>query len=436
MFSSGQTETRAAVGYICSEYPAVSHTFVMREVQGLRHHAQPVVTFTVRRSGSEQLLSAEDRAEDASTIAILPVRPWALVSALARLVTTSGGRRGLTAAVRLAASTCRPGVRGVVWELAYLVEAIAVWHESRRRGIKHLHAHFSNVASDVAMLAARIGRETDQDHPWTWSFTLHGPADLWDVQRGALSAKATQADLVVCISDFARAQLMGQTEPTSWPKFEVVHCGVAPDRYRNERRCADPAAPLTIITVGRLAPVKGQRLLIEAVAALKQTGHAVELDIVGTGPERSRLEALTTHLEIEDIVRLEGAASQQRVADMLAQADVMALASFAEGVPVVLMEAMASGLPVVATRVAGIPELVEDGATGRLVTPARVPELVDALRELIEDAELRRSMGAVGREVVLEHFDATREAGKLSAHFSRLLDWGLKPRREPPPMDV
>ena len=390
------------LAYLTAEYPKVSHTFVMREVEALRRLGADLDTFTIRRTPPDGLLSDADRAAARETFAVLPVRWGRLLGAHLRWALRHPRRYWATLGLALRLSPV--GLRARVWQLFYFAEAVLVADELRRRRIGHVHAHFANVASWVALLAAAL-RGT------TWSFTMHGPLEFDAVAQHGIPEKVARADLVVCISDFARAQLMRQVDRSHWDKLHVVHCGVEPARYAPDGRGAD--GPLEVVSVGRLAAMKGFPVLIDAVASLEEP---VRLTLVGDGPDAGALREQAARAGAD--VSFPGALGADEVTDVLRRADVFCLPSFAEGVPVVLMEAMASGLPVVSTPVMGIPELVHDGVSGVLVAPGRPEPLARALKVLAEDPETRRAMGAAGRATVERGFDVDRSARRLLDLFT------------------
>ena len=401
------------IAYVVSRYPAVSHTFIQREVMALRRLGIGIDTFSIRRSDPPELLSKADRAEFASTFSILPARPGRLLAAHARAVLTRPHRyaRALALSLRLGSV----GARDRLWQLFYFVEAVMLWDECRRRGIRRVHAHFANVAADVAMLATELGGG-GPDRDWSWSFTMHGPAELYELRRHRLAEKIEHASLVICISDFCRSQLMGLVDARHWPKLQTVRLGVDVHAFRpaQPRIGDDSKRPLRVLCVGRLTPLKGQAVLLEAIAELKRRGVAAEVTMVVDGPSRDSLEELVRRLEVAPLVEFTGAVGQDEIRAHYAAADVFCLPSFAEGLPVVLMEAMAMGLPVVTTRITGTPELVEDGTSGRLVSPARSDQLADALAELACAPERARSIGRAGREKVRAEFDLARSAAASS----------------------
>jgi glycosyltransferase involved in cell wall biosynthesis len=377
---------------------------VMREIEALRARGATIDTVSIRRTPESGLLSDADRHAAAETFAVLPAAPVAVARAHARWALRHPRRYAMTLALALGLGA--PGLRHRVWQLFYFAEAGVLADELQRRGTEHLHAHFVNVASMVTLLAATLlGRP--------WSFTMHGPLEFDEVRAHAIPDKVRRAQFVACISDFTRAQLMRMVEPAHWEKLHVVHCGLEPERYRTPARA--PGDAVEIVTIGRLEPMKGFAVLLEAVARLER----VRLTIIGDGPERAALEA-----RANGAVTFTGALGAPEVAERLAGADMFCLPSFAEGVPVVLMEAMASGLPVVATRIMGIPELVRDGETGLLVPPGRVEPLVAALGRLAKDPALRRAYGEAGRAAVVEAFDVRDSAAALQALFAS----GCRPR--------
>ena len=408
---------QAHVCYVTSHYPALSHTFVMREILGLRAAGVRVDTVSVHQASEDSLLAEADRREAERTWNIFPLQLRLFGRAHGRAIS-----RHPAAYLRVLAEALRAspgGWRATVWQLFYFAEAIALWDHAERSGVRHLHAHLANVAADICWWASEFGNSAEKATTWRWSFTMHGPTELFSVERFNLARKVAQADLVVCISDFTRSQLMYLTEPEHWAKMHVVHCGADLDRYPLERPRAGPR--FVVLCVARLAAQKGLEVLLSAVKALAHDGVDVQLVLVGEGPLRERLRRRAERLGIADRVALAGAVGQDEMARYYAGADVFCLPSFAEGVPVVLMEAMASGRAVVATRIAGVPELVEDGVSGFLVTPGNADELAAALERLASSPEERESMGRAGRRKVVDEFDAEKCAALLATLFQETM---------------
>lgn len=400
---AGSDETRIAI--VCSRYPAVSHAFILREVRALRQLGLDVQTFTVRRPHERELLSQADREEHAGTIALLPPRPLRYLAAHARAALTHPLRYLGTLALSLRLGT--GGARALLWRAFYFAEAVLLWDECRRRGLRRVHAHFANVGSDVAMLAARLGGPG-----WSWSFTMHGCTELFDESPHRLSQKVRDAALVVCNSDFTRAQLMKLVDRGEWNKLHVVRCGIDRRALEPPERRA-PGGPLRLLTVGRLVPGKGHAVLLDALALLRDDGIDTLTTFVGDGPEREPLERLAAELRLD--VRFAGAVGQDELRAFYDDAQLFCLPTFAEGLGVVLLEAMACGLPVVSTQVMGVPEVVDDGETGLLVGAGRADLLADALARLATQPELRERMGRAGRRRVVEQFDVERQAESVAA---------------------
>jgi glycosyltransferase involved in cell wall biosynthesis len=416
------------VAYLCSLYPAVSHTFIIREVQALRRLGAEIATFSIHRAGPEHLLDEPAREAFASTFAILPAR-WAKLLA-GHLKLALAAPRAYFSTLSLALRLAPRGLRGLLWQAFYFAEAVVLFEQCRKREIRHIHAHIANVAADVALLTANLGTAIDSERPWSWSFTMHGPTEFFDVAHFRLAQKLERARFVICISDFARSQLIALGDADAWEKLHVVHCGVPLERFTRGaeplasgdatpgRASARTAAEPTILYVGRLVPEKGQAVLLRALALLRQRGRRVRATLVGEGPQRGVLEALGEQLGVAGQLDFTGALGQDEIHALYETASVFCLPSFAEGIPCVLMEAMAMELPVVSTFVAGIPELVDDGHNGLLVAPGRVDQLARVLEWLLADPALCRRLGAAAREKVLEEFSSERSAKQLYTIFA------------------
>ncbi len=404
------------IAYITSVYPSVSHTFIVREVEALRRRGIAVSTVSGRRTPDEELLSQADWRAFESTWAILPPR-WSSVVA-AHLTALVRHPLAYGSTLRRALSMGRAGARGRLWQIFYFGEAVLAWRHWRRLGVSHVHAHFPAVPADVALLASHFGRVACAG-PGSWSFTVHGCYELSDVRWFAIADKIRSAAMVVCVSDFTRSQLMALVDASQWKKLHVVRCGVRPSVYAN---LGDPPTGRPrILCVARLVAGKGQEQLLEALAMLCGRGIDAELELVGDGPNRASLEELGAKLELRDRVVFTGSVAQDVIPRHYQAATAFCLPSFGEGVPTVLMEAMACGRPVVATAVGGVSELVRDGETGILVSPARPDRLADALQALLEDPTLRRRLGEAGRQEVLGRYDIDHNADQVAQLFKELL---------------
>ena len=403
------------LAYLTSLYPAVSHTFIQREIAGLRALGFAVETCSVRQPDASHLTGPAEHAARADSFYILaaarhPVTlPRALLAALSR-------PKYLLRMLALAWRTAPPGLRGGLKQMAYAAEALILSQHLQARGIDHLHNHFAGSSANVAMLTSVLSGIP-------FSYTLHGPSDLYEPEKWQLREKTARAAFVACISHFARAQAMHFSDPAHWPRLRIVHCGVLPDLYERTAPASRPGTRL--IFVGRLAAVKGLRVLIEALAQARETRPDLQLTLVGDGADRAMLERLAAPLG--DAVHFAGYLSQEAVAAALAEADAFVLPSFAEGLPVVLMEALSAARPVIATQVAGVGELVEDGVNGFLVPPGDAETLANRIGRLADDPDLRARMGQAGRETVRADFDARQEAGRIGALFAGQAGPDLRP---------
>lgn len=394
------------VAYLTGEYPRATDTFIQREIGEVERCGVEVERFAVRRPGDEHMVGERQRSERDRTTYLLEQPRGEILRALAMSFARSPRR--FLAAVGLAARTSRPGVRGAAKQVAYFVEGALLADLMRRRGVDHLHNHFADSSCTVAMLADALGGAG-------YSFTLHGPSIFFEPYEWHLGDKVSRARFCAAISSFARSQACLFTPPEDWDRIHIVHCGVVVPEDLATERPEDPTCRL--LFVGRLDVVKGVAVLFDAVAALLADGVDAHLTLVGDGPGRADLERRTRELGISGSVEFAGYRAQDEVQEHLRAADVFVLPSFAEGVPVSLMEAMAVGLPVVATNVGGVTELVRHGENGLVVAPGDADLLGRALADLAADPARRREFGAAGRRTVGDRFDSATEARRLVSLF-------------------
>jgi glycosyltransferase involved in cell wall biosynthesis len=392
------------VAYLTGQYPRATDTFIQREVAALRAHGLEVVTCSIRRTDTQHLVGEEQRIEARATFHVLPATANPLTLFRAKLAALRHPARYFRA-LWLAWTTAPKGLRGRLYNLIYFSEALVLARHMARENITHLHNHIAKSSCTVAMLASALS-----DIPF--SFTLHGPDIFFAPDHWRLDEKIARARFVACISNFARAQAMLFCDQGHWDKLKIIHCGVDPARYDTR----GPRDGNHLLFIGRLDAVKGVPLLLEAQAQARATLPDLRLTLVGDGPDRAALLVQVQALNLNDAVDFAGYKSQSEVAALLAYSDCLVLPSFAEGVPVVLMEAMAARLPVIATRVGGTAELVEDGASGHLIAPGDAGALHDAILSVMADTE-RAAMGASGRARVQAEFDIQTEAARLAALF-------------------
>ena len=393
------------LAYLTSQYPAASHTFIRREIEALREQGWSIETFSVRPPGSDETDGDADRREAEQTFYVLKQSMASFAGA--HLATLFTRPLAYFRTFTLALSHRAPGARGLFLGIAHFAESMLLARELRKRGIAHLHNHFANSAATVGLLASKLlGID--------WSFTMHGISET-DYPAGLmLGRKIEAASLVACVSYFGRAQGMRLVDPSNWDKMHVVRCGVPFDRL--PPKSAGTGSP-TIICVGRLSPEKGQTGLLRAFARLRARHPDAVLRLVGDGSDRDALERLASELGIDDAVTFAGRLPEQETLDEIARADMLVLPSFMEGLPIVLMEAMALGVPVISSRVAGIPELVSDGKTGLLFAPSDWDELAQCIERLLSDRALGETLAQNGKWKITSEFDTRKSATSLGGLF-------------------
>jgi glycosyltransferase involved in cell wall biosynthesis len=394
------------IAYLVSQYPAPSHTFIRREVEALRRRGLAVETFSIRPGESQ---SAADRAEEGRTFYVLPAPVWPLARDLVLTLVRRPGRWLST--LRATVRHRLPGAVPFLKSFAYFVEAMRLAAEMERRGTTHVHNHFATAASHVGLAVTRyLGTG--------WSLALHGLGDLSGPRLPLLAEKVAACRFVVSVTRYGVEETKQRIREGDWPKLNVVRCGVEVDRLPAPTRARSVAGrPLEILSVGRLSPEKAQLGLLEAFSLALRRGLDARLVLIGGGPDAGRIRAAVAARGLDDRVDLQGRQPEAAVLEAMARADLFVLSSLMEGLPVVLMEALALELPVIAPAITGIPELVEHGTTGLLFQAGRWDELADRILSMSADPALRARLAAAGRERVLRTFDVARAVEPLAALF-------------------
>ncbi len=403
------------IAYLVNQYPMVSHSFIRREILAVEQLGFEVERIALR-GWDGKLVDPDDEAERERT-------RYVIRAGAAKLL-LAGGLMLLTRPVRflralgLAWRMSRRAERPLPVHFAYLAEACRIEPWLRATGVQHLHAHFGTNSAEVAMLVHVLGGPP-------WSFTVHGPEEFDKAPLLGLAEKIRRCSFVVAISSFGRSQLFRLVEHSYWPKVHVVHCGL--DRGFFDASARPPSSTRRLVCVGRICEQKGQLLLIEAARLLAKEGRTFELVLAGDGEMRREIEMLLQPHGLANCVRITGWISGVEVKAEILAAQALVLPSFAEGLPVVLMEAMALRRPVISTYVAGIPELVSPGEHGWLVPAGDVEALVEAMRVCLDaPATTISCMGEAARERVLCRHDVDKEAAKLSVLFHRAIEAGRK----------
>lgn len=395
------------LAYLVNQYPKGSHTFIRREITALEALGIPVERLAIR-SPDETLVDPADRAEASRTHVCLAQHPLRLAGALIWMAIARP--RGFLRAFRMTVSMHRTSERGLVRHLAYLVEAAYLAWRLGRDGIAHLHVHFGTNAAAVARLVRALGGPG-------YSMTVHGPGEF-DAPIGlSLGAKLADARFVVAISHYCSAQLRRWTPPEHWPKIALVRCAVD-ESFLGSHAPIDPNSQL-LVNVGRLTPQKGQLLLLEAFEDVLRDHPLASLLLVGDGEMRPLIESAIASAALAGRVRLSGWLPEDEVRKAILASRALVLPSFAEGLPVVLMEALALGRPVIATPVAGVPELIRPGESGWIVPVGDRDELAAAMKAALgSPAALLEAMVAAGARRVRTWHRADREAAALAALIS------------------
>jgi glycosyltransferase involved in cell wall biosynthesis len=374
------------IAYLINQYPKSSHTFIRREILALE------------RQGFEV-------QEQKKTVYVLRHGLKALVLPTLRAFFDAPAK--FIAGACLAYKMGRKSDRTSLYYLVYFAEACQILLWVRAFGATRLHAHFGTNSADVVMFVAALGGPP-------YSFTVHGPEEF--MKPMGLEEKVHRCNFVVAISSFGRSQMYMLTRHVDWHKIKVVHCGLERTYFESAPTHAESAPRL--VCVGRLCEWKGQLFLIEAVMRLSQMQLAVELVLVGDGPMRPEIEKLIAKYELTDRIRITGWISSDEVRNEIIAARALVLPSFAEGLPVAIMEAMALRRPVLTTYIAGIPELVRHREDGWLFAAGSMEELTDAMAQCLRAPidELQR-MGDAGYQRIIKRHSSDTEAEKLAALF-------------------
>lgn len=394
------------IAYLVSEYPHIRHAYLLREIRGLRKRGWRVETLAMRHERRPSgRFTAEEQEELDRCFYILgqgaPRTLVALVSALFRH--PRGYLQGLAHALRYGRWHPATTFRG----LFYFAEAVVAGAHLESRGIHYAHTHY---ASTVAWLMSCV-------FPIRVSMSIHGSGEFDDPRAFRLNEKIAASDFVRAISFFGRSQLMRACPAAQWDRIEICRLGIEPAASVSHplRR---PDDPFRLLCVGGMAPPRAFDVLIRALAALNNP--AISLTLVGDGPDRAMLEKLTADLNVRQ-VEFAGWRNQAELESIYAKADAFVFSSFAEGIPVVLMEAMAASLPCVAPWIAGIPELIRDNVDGLLTAPSDAEGMSAAIARLYRDPELCQALGASGRARVLDLYNLDRNIEELSEIFRRRL---------------
>lgn len=393
--------------YFVNQYPKVSHTFIRREILALETLGA-TVTRVAARNSPDELIDPTDLNELKKTQCIASENKSRLITSGLSMMLLSPLKflKGMTHALSLGFyDNCR-----FIANLIYLLEACTLLKICEKEGVQHVHAHFGTNSTSVVMLCRIIGGPK-------YSFTVHGPEEFDKPIQISLSNKILHADFVVAITSYCRSQLFRWTAFQDWDKIKEVHCAIDDEVTKAPRTTINTSN--TFVTIGRLCEQKGQMLLLQAAKQLKQNGTTIKLNIIGDGELRPKIEEFIEEAGLSEDVNLLGWQSTQQIIETLDQSSALLLPSFAEGLPVVIMESYARSKPVLSTYIAGIPELVDEKC-GWLVPAGNVDQLADAIKTITQTSTYKLdTLGNEGYKKVMAEHSSLTEAKKLLNHISK-----------------
>jgi glycosyltransferase involved in cell wall biosynthesis len=397
------------IAYLINQYPKISHSFIRREILALEKLGVDIFRVSMR-SCENELIDIADKQEFTKTFTILNLHPFVIFYNL--IVCFLSHPILFLKALSMAIELGKSSEVGQVRHLIYLAESCALTNQLKKSNLTHIHAHFGTNSATTTLLTSILGH-------FTYSFTVHGPEEFDKPQSLSLTTKIKYATFVVAISSFARGQLYRWCPYAEWSKIKVVHCGLDEDFLDTPILPIPPTSQL--LCIGRLTEQKGQGLLIKALAKIKQKGLNFKLLLVGDGPLRPTLEELIVSLELQDFVKIKGWATSQEIKQFFHESRALVLPSFAEGLPVVMIESFALGRPVIATYIAGNVELMENNLSGFLVPSGDIEALADAIEKmLLLDIDQLEAMAMIGNQRVKENHNSMIEARKLMVLFEEV----------------
>jgi glycosyltransferase involved in cell wall biosynthesis len=398
------------IAYLTNQYPKVSHSFIRREIEALESIGVQISRLSIREADSS-LIDPQDIVEKSKTWYLLKL---SLVNIILKNLTILITRPlSFCRAFQFTFSISKGSEKGLLINMAYLIEACCLYNYCRKNRITHIHCHFGTNPTTVAMICKELGGPD-------FSFTSHGPEEYDKGKSISLSTKINKAKFVLAISYFGRSQLYRYTNYKNWSKIHIIRCTVS-EKFIDSRLGSDSDSDSDsndLICIGRLCEQKGQALLVDVVSELNSEGHNISLVLVGDGEMRGIIEEKIRQKQMENHITITGWASEAQVIEYIKNSKALLLPSFAEGLPVVIMESFALKKPVISSLIAGIPELVKDGHNGWLTPASDINSIKRAILELqsIAPAKLK-DMGLNGRERVLKYHNSKLEAAKLANIF-------------------
>lgn len=394
------------IAYFTSYYPRASDTFIRSEVKELRLMGFEVFTFSVRKPDQSHLVSNDILEEYKSTHYLLDSYISLFASFFHTLI-----RHPLKflQTLPLCFQSCSPGLKAQIWQLAYLIEASYLARMLKKNKIDHIHNHIGEASATVAMLASKLSGIP-------FSQTIHGPGIFYHPQRWALSEKINHSAFTRCISQYCRSQCMAFSQSPDWKKLHVVHCGI------DKAFISTPLLPISknpkLLVIGRLEAIKGHHMLLDAATKLLSDNVPFELVFIGDGPLRSEMEQIINERKLQKYVKLLGWVGTSEVKREIESSKALVSASFNEGLPIVLMEALALGRPVISPCISGIPELVINDINGYLYPVGSLSDLTEVIKKVLNsEVKVLEEMGKRGAQKVNTEFNIEIEMKKLATLF-------------------
>ncbi len=395
------------IAYLMNSYPMISTTFIRREIEAHERRGMEIKRYAIRHWEGE-LVDPLDIAEADRTDYILSGNAGGLIAVFFRELISRP--RGVIRALGPWLSLLKKARGGLVRHAAYLMEAASFRQRAEADKIEHVHVHFGTNAAAVALLARIMGGPT-------YSFTVHGPDELTDAPLLDFPAKIEHASFVAAITNFCKSQLIRFSSIKAADKIEIVHCGLE----LRDFEVSPPPDNQTFVCVGRLCPQKGQAQLPAVAAALRGEFPNLKIILVGDGESRAEIESEISRLGVCENVVIKGWMENAKVREQVKSARAFLLPSFAEGLPVVIMEALALGRPVISTYIAGIPELVDEGC-GWIVPAGDEDALIRVMGDALRSSPERlAALGSEGRKRIEQSHDVDKEAAKLGQLFEQVV---------------
>ncbi len=395
------------IAYFINQYPAVSHSFIRREIIALENKGLNISRFAIRPEANE-LVDNADIAEQKQTRYIIKTPKFRVLHVLIKQLFFNTAK--LIKTVKYAFGFYRKYPGKLIKVFICFVEACVLAEWVRQEEIDHVHAHFATNSLTVVLFTHHLTGVS-------YSFTMHGSEEFDRPESIGFKDKIKYAHFVAAISCYTRSQLYRWSDVSDWNKIHIIRCGVDKDFLEDSITpvCSDPV----LLTVGRFCEQKGQLLLLQAFKKLTMQHQTAKLVMVGDGLLKSQIQDYIQQHGLSNSVELTGSLDGKQIREKISQARAFVLPSFAEGLPVVIMEAFALARPVISTYVGGIPELVKPGENGWLVPASSVEDLVMALNQVIDlPIDRLNKMGRQGRQKVIAQHSVDKEADKLQKLFA------------------